>query len=109
MLKLLFKNPELRPGLNVTVRDGIKWFGYQPGTRVEICETGREDVVIAVGEILHTAVMPFCEIPQAWLDREHAQEARTRDGLHAAMDRAYGSDNWGPEVTVVLFEVVATD
>jgi hypothetical protein len=103
-MKLLFKTFEFREGVNVTVRNGSKWC-VPPGTKLEIAETGKEDDVRRTGTVLIAATLNYGDISQHWLDREHAEEARTLEGLSAAMDRAYGVGAWGPEVTVLFFEL----
>ena len=103
---LLFKNPELQPGLNVTVRNGEKWMQANPLIdTVSIRDTANDQVEIAKGYVVGTFHMEADNIPNQILQYEHDASCRTREGLKVAMDRAY-PDGWGPYVTIVLFTVL---
>ena len=109
--QLLFKNPVLREGLNVTVRNGTKWLGQaSPGDELDVYETGTEDdpskKIATVTHMANKRIDLDQEtIPAIWLAMEHDPECRQMGGLIAAMDRAYGEGQWGPKLTVVFFWV----
>lgn len=106
--ELLFLNPELREGINVTVRKGDKWIHQaEVGDGVGIYKT---DVVspsnrIRSGVIVALAYLPCNMIPIEWLGFEHDPLCDNQLGLCTAMRRAY--DNFEPDslVTVIMFLV----
>lgn len=103
---LQFKALDFHPGLNVTIRNGIKWASaLVPGDELQLVETGKEDTVVKLGKALVTKVVLYDNLPDAWLEYEHSPHCRTRAGLEAAMNRAYGSGQWGPDLSVVFFWV----
>jgi len=109
MMKLLFINPELREGLNMTVRRGDKWFKQaRLNDTLEIFKTGYEDhpsYRIATGQVVGLALIPFILIPSEWLAVEHDRACRNMKGLLHAMKRAYPDFNDVEHVTVLLFTV----
>lgn len=105
---LLFKNPQLHKGLNITVRDGSKWIlNANIGDEVNIYETGKDDPQdrIAQGKIVGLAYIPFLCIPNGWLNLEHDESCRDFMGLLKAMIRAYPRFTAANMVTVILFEL----
>ncbi len=112
MRVLLFKNPTVHPGLNVTVRYGSKWADVVAGERLAIAETPVEGgvepapIITEVFAIGATQFAGLDHIPEVILGFEHDSTCRTLAGLTVAMDRAYGEGNWGADgVTVLLFWV----
>lgn len=102
-MNLLFKNPVFHKGLNVSVRNGPKWgFLVSPGDEVTLQETGGE--VKGTATIILTQTRKFDELPECWLKYEHDPNCRTLDGLEKELFRVYG-DSFGPDVTVIFFEV----
>lgn len=101
-----FKGTDFHPGLNVTVRNGHGWFNkIEPGDELQLVKTGEEDQVLRTARVVTAEVVKADELPPYWLAFEHAAGARTVDGLTAAMNRAYGAGQWGPDVSVVFFWV----
>jgi hypothetical protein len=100
---LLFKNPIFREGLNVTVRNGIKWNSLKPGEEISVRETGKEDVELFKAKVLLACVTDISELPNYWLTFEHDGSCATVEGIKNGMDTVYGEGNWGPIVTVVMF------
>jgi len=103
---LLFINPELRPGYNVTVRKGPKWHG-RDNSDINIYKT--DDLyrrrLIAKGKIIRTSLKRFGEITEQDLIWEHDPECMTIEGLTKAMERAYTNIKRGDVITIVEFNV----
>ena len=107
MQNLLFINPEIRDGLNVTVRNGTKWATAVPGDLLSVRKTGKSDVEqcqvrLLFVQCLHLGSFAHTHALVGLLRFEHDSTCQTWDGLDFAMRRAYG-DDWGPEVTVLGF------
>ena len=106
---LLFKNPVLRKGLNVTIRKGNKWMKEtEIEDELNIYETGNEGLHqrLAHGKIIGKALIPYLLIPEHWLGFEHDSSCENLQGLLKAMKTAYGETFSSEEyVTVVIFEV----
>lgn len=104
--ELLFINPELRPGYNVTVRKGPKWYG-RDNSDIYIFKTGdlyRKNL-IAKGKIIRTSVKRFKEITEQDLIWEHDSDCMTIEGLTKAMERAYARIHPDDIITIVEFNV----
>lgn len=109
MRKLLFMDPALRDGLNLTVRNGTKWSDATPGEVLEICDTEAPDAKIAQGVVVAAFEVDHNDpnalrLVESLLPFEHAEECRTYTGLARAMSRAY-PDGWGPRLTLLFFAV----
>ncbi len=106
---LLFLDPRVRPGLNLTVRNGLKWASVTPGDGLRICKTGEEHATLHTGTVIAAQAGDFDldNVPNfnAVLRFEHSPECRNVAGLKDAMDRAYGEGSWGPTLTFVYFYV----
>lgn len=114
---LFFHNPEMREGLSLTVRNGLKWAEARPGSTVDITETpGPADEdwnVECRATIVATQVVNMTDITpdelNALLRFEHAQDCQTLEGLTKVLNKAYGvspgGPKWGPELTFVWFVV----
>jgi hypothetical protein len=104
MKDLLFTNPTFRKGLNLTVRNGDKWFkAVQPGDVVRLVDTDEPHKVIMGADILFTAYWPLREIPTLWLKYEHDPNCRTHANLEAGLVEAYGEEPITSNVTVIAF------
>jgi len=105
--KLLFLNPIVQPGTNVTVRLGTKWMHQlEVGDQFDIVKTNEEDNVLAVAALRGWRSMPFNEITEDMIANEHDPECRTIDGLREAMVRAYAEKFTGESVcTIITFKV----
>jgi hypothetical protein len=101
--KLEFIVPELRDGVNVTVRSGTKWAGAPIGYGVELVDVGKGEG-FGTAQVVGKAVLPFHMIPQELLDLEHDSSCRNMKGLLKAMQRAYPGFKPSEVVTVLLFE-----
>jgi len=105
---LLFTKPEFRPGLNVTVRRGKRWFDTSSvNDELNIYRTGNENPHerIAFGKIEGLAYIPFLSIPSDWLAVEHDRACHDLNGLLKAMVQAYPDFNPMEIVTVILFRI----
>lgn len=106
MHDLLFLNPVLNKGVNVTVRRGTKWADKAVvGDEVLIFETGKMDHCFGKAEIIGLACLPCNMIPAEWLMLEHDATCKTQHGLEKAMKRAYPNFKSDDIVTVLLFEL----
>lgn len=104
--KLLFVNPVMRQGRNLTVRRGVKWANCPVGTEIRIFQTGDESPIpLFVGKITGVAVMRFCDIKEHDLLFEHDPECQTHCGLARAMVKAYGTFDTDEIVTLLYFEL----
>ena len=104
--ELLFINPKLRSGYNVTVRKGTKWYGCDDDN-VKIYKTGDlyRTNIIAIGRIIRTSIKRFDEITEKDLIWEHDSDCTTIEGLTKAMERAYAVILPGDIITIVEFNV----
>lgn len=105
--ELLFLNPILQDGINVTVRQGGKWFKKaNVGDSVIIFRTGQvmEGLDLGRGEIIGLALLPCNMIPTEWLALEHDSSCRNQHGLSKAMKRAYPDFKPDDLVTVIIFD-----
>lgn len=98
--KILFKENNFHPGLNVTVRNGSKWQEVTPGDVLDIRQTQTGEQINA-GRVVLAVPAKRGQIPDEWLRFEHAPGARTQEGLDLAMKNAYG--DYGPDLTVLFF------
>lgn len=83
--------------IGVTVRNGIKWMGYQ-GEFIDLCECISSDkskdmthFVTGRGKILNKGTCAFRDVPARIVELEHCADARTYSGLLEAMKRAYSN------------------
>ncbi len=102
--ELLFLNPVLHNGLNVTIRNGDKWLQAQPGDKLRIVNT-KNNRVVGHATAVHAVSLPYTAVPDYWLTFEHDPTCENWKGLKAAMNEAYGEGEWGPNVTVLFFMV----
>jgi hypothetical protein len=102
---LKFGNPTFHPGVNVTVRNGLKWDMLVDQLPKDVVIAGADDAPIGRGKIIGKMVIPFQSIPEEILKMEHDETARNFDGLKAAMKTAYGRDWSSSDVVTVLFFV----
>lgn len=106
MKELLFLNPEMKKGLNVTVRNGSKWMGVSIGEKLSIKETGNDKELYQC-EIIGKSYIPFYLIPDKWLRNEHDKKCRTMKGLlEYGMKPAYKDFTQNNYVTVLFFEIL---
>ncbi len=108
-LRLFFKNPVFAKGVQSTCRLGNKWRDDLEGVRkaaVPLVDTETHEQVgnaTIIGHLYgkYSTVWPISAGCQ------HDEECRTKEGLDAAMVRAYGEE-FDPErssVTIVFFTV----
>ena len=104
MRTLLFLNPEIQEGLNLTVRNGFKWLGNSTFETLRVAKTGEEDTTLGHVEVITTIPIHKDELEryEHLLRYEHDPSCRTVFGLRGAMDRAY-PDGWGPSLTLLFF------
>jgi hypothetical protein len=102
MKDLYFQRPTFRKGLNITVRNGDKWFkAVAPGDMVRLVEADAD--VIMGADVLFTDYLPPREIPALWLKFEHDPSCRDLAGLEAELVRVYGDEPITSKVTVIGF------
>ena len=117
MRELLFLNPVVRPGLNLTVRNGDKWATACPGEHLDIKPTldphskpttGQLGYAVAVGHTIAAQVVNLDEMSPHVLQQllRHEPDPACKDwaDLVFTMDRAYPK-GWGPDVTLLWFWV----
>lgn len=102
--ELLFKNPVFNKGLNVTIRNGKKWLKAQPGDYMRLVNT-EDGSIVNHGTVLFTTHMHYKDISKHWLSFEYDPKCKTLQGLKTEMNKVYGEDKWGPDVTVLFFMV----
>jgi len=108
-MKIQFKNPAHHTGLNLTVRNGEKWYNMATiNTPLEIVRTGDEDHVLLNAHVVGVYKLDWSAIGQFsnLLVHEHDPSCVTVEGLADAMDRAYGVGEWGPTITFVLYSLL---
>lgn len=102
---LLFKNPELKEGTNVTVRRGLKWSLVKIGDELIIRETGSSnDITQAI--VTDVKVLCYLDLTEEDIKDEHDPACTTLEGLWEAMVRAYPSFDKRELVTILSFEQV---
>jgi hypothetical protein len=112
MQELKFVNPELRPGVNVTVRRGRAWAEkVWPGDRVTLVavDDPNNPVEMTDAYIVSVLIVPFLRIPREVLRREHDKSCRDLDGLFRVMRRVYNGFSADELVTVLEFRPVGDD
>ncbi len=111
MQTLLFLNPEIQEGLNLTVRNGTKWADrVRYGTVLRVAKTGEEDTELGRVLVINAIVIPFVDMepyPEedqdvGILQYEHDPSCRTASGLRKVLDEAY-PDGIGPQLTMLFF------
>ena len=104
MRELLFLNPTLNAGLNLTVRTGTKWLDAQPGDLLDLVSTstgesfGRALVAEAI------MALNIDHLKPGMLAFERDPDCHTIGGLRKALDEAY-PEGWGPTVTLLYYVV----
>lgn len=104
--RIEFANPQFRPGVNVTVRDGVKW-DMKVDRLPKTFEIGQTDgPTVGRAWIIGKMVVPAQSIPLEVLLLNHDPSCREPDGLVRGMRAAYGP-TWNPssQVTVLFFVV----
>jgi len=106
-MRMKFLVPTFRRGLNVSIRQGEKYLNLN-GEEIEIVATESPEEVLGQGMIIET-------IPLHWKNEQHVIKgltafnqdpaAREINDLSQAMARAYGLNEWGPDVIAILFLV----
>jgi hypothetical protein len=109
--KIAFNKPRVLKGLNVTIRNGEKWKEkVNPGdTLLLVDNTG---IVFNNGRVLTTEIFnakKFQYQIEYLLKWEHDPDCRNWNGLVKSLNDAYGKNNWGPNVTVLLFWIDDVD
>lgn len=103
MKDLLFKNPTFRKGLNITVRNGAKWFdALNAGDMVCLVDADTNEVIM-LADVLFCDAVPLDEIPALWLRFEHDPSCHTVAGLRAELMRVYGDEEIVDPLTVIAF------
>lgn len=100
---LLFLNPTIQPGLNLTVRKGDKWADLQVGDVLRVARTGADDETLAFVEVEAALPTRFGDLTQRHLIAEHDPNCREPAGLRGAMEAAYGEISYDDEVILLFF------
>lgn len=103
---LQFLNEVHHQGLNVTVRRGNKWFLRNQGVAVVLLNGGNEATAVWFRAVKY---VPFIELTDADLVRQHDPACRNKVGLLEAMQRAYEDFDVTEPVTVVEYTMPAFD
>jgi len=102
---LRFLKPDYHQGLNLTIRNGKKWYNQAPvGSMLDIVKTG-SDVVETEAQLVGSRTLPFLAINEHELYLEHDPLCRDLDGLQHAMERAYPDFKETNEVAMLFFWV----
>jgi hypothetical protein len=110
MEQLMFKYPVFKEGLNVTVRQGDKWWNFwvkdNPERKPKTVELATPDgKVFDIGVIEQVKNAEFVMVPSYVLALEHDPKCRTLDGLYNVMKEVYPDFYAGADVSVVFFTV----
>ena len=70
---------------------------------LQLVRTGSEDDILGAAAVVASIQTTWAELPGFWLKFEHAAGAALGEGLEAAMNRAYGENNWKSTPLVVVF------
>lgn len=108
--ELHFLNARFLPGLNVTVRDGRKWAGAEPGWLLALMDdvsTPGPSEHVGDARVIHIQhVEKLEDVPDVWMALNHDPSATEVEGLREALNLAYGTGAHGRDgYTVVLFHV----
>lgn len=103
--ELLFLNPALKDGENVTVRLGTKWaHKLEPGDRFSIRRSSDPQTEICEAHLIGYRPIVFNQITEDMLVNEHDPECTTLLGLAKAMLQAYGEEfNHDKTCTIIKF------
>jgi len=102
--RMAFKNFVFHKGLNLTVRNGVKWKCLNPGERIILAAKSKE-------HILRDAVVDgilccrFKDISDEDLACEHDVKCRTKKGLKKELESIYGKITKDTILTMVMFKV----
>jgi hypothetical protein len=104
--QMLFGVPHFHEGLNVTVRDGRKWFEeLKSGDVVHALRAKDRMFFRELRVVLAVHCPDLASVPEFLLEFEHDEGCRTRNGLFEELHRVYGGNArpWGRDgLTVVL-------
>jgi hypothetical protein len=102
--ELDFLNGVHHPGENVTVRRGYKWANRKIGELVRLTTEGKDTGMFAF--IRKIIIKPFWMIEDSEIQKEHDSECRTKEGLLAAMKKAYGDFRQTEPCVLLTYEPV---
>lgn len=107
---LLFANPQFHEGVNVTVRNGLKWDMLIDQLPKELYVYDTNDKSYGKAKVVGKLVIPFNDIPRGVLLLEHDRFCITPDNLKVAMRHCYGPD-WDENgiATILFFEHISED
>lgn len=93
--------------IQTTCRSGTKWF-EQVNVGDIVAMTDRHGNPLGRNaQIVFQDICHFDNIPGLWVEMNHDEAARSRAGLEAAMNAAYGTGEWNrDEVTILGFAIV---
>lgn len=101
MAKLLFTNPHFIAGENISVRRGVKWDVGEKKS-IQIADAQNPDAVLFTSDI-ETMVIPFSELRDVDVKKEHDPNCRTVRGLLSVMQEVYPTFTDREIVTLVRF------
>jgi len=91
--QMLFENPVHTPGVNVTIRRGVKW---SLESEADIQGLGMRPIT--------TKVMCFDMIADHDVKNEHDPMCRNVEGLFKTLCRLYTDFDWREHVTIITYE-----
>jgi len=103
--KLLFKNGKFHDGVNVTVRDGDKWFGTTGDVMLVGQDEEGNEISHAHGEIIGSLYTNVGDIPDNILKLEHDKKCTSTRGIWRELERVYNKAfSFYDKVTVLFFK-----
>jgi hypothetical protein len=108
--KLLFKVGKFHDGINVTVRDGNKWFGQTGDILIVSQDEEGNEIAQATGEIIGSLYTNVGDIPDNILKLEHDKDCTSTRGIWRELERVYNKAfGFYDKVTVLFFKVTNRD
>ncbi len=96
-MELKFLNPVHHVGQNVSVRKGLKWASQKAAVVEGLVRCARP---------IKTKIMRFCDLENRDIKNEHDPKCKNKEGLLAAMEKAY--PDFDPREICVLVEYECT-
>jgi hypothetical protein len=104
-MNLKFKEPEFLPGLNVTVRNGVRWSELlNIGGWVTLCDLDDNPVQEALVAFVSVVMWRWIKHSplKVLLEYKANESRRTVKGMEEVLDACY-PNGWGPWVTLIGF------
>lgn len=101
---MLFSNPCMKTGINLTVRRGTKWDGEKGVVEFGKSVSTSHTQILGHIRISNTQVFSFRDIPDTYLEFEHDKNCENKNDLFQIMNEVYTDFRWNEIVTLVWFE-----